>query len=430
MSHSPSQLRPLAFRRQNVLVAFPYAILIQVFSAVSTGMMLYGYKYALKDEMNLSASQMSYCNFAISLPLFCSFCFGLLRDRWRPFGMVDRPYLLVAPIVVCACCLTLGIGHRSLGRLITLLVVMNAGATLSGAAMSGMLGSLSKHFGLSGRISVAGMVVPCLAGFLLMPWTGHLVEHGGFSAVCYASTGLSLPVAVLAFLRPARLFPDEPTHASVSPTSPREPFGIAVKRLLTSRAALIAVLVCFLWDFTPGWGTPLFYQYSNVLRLTPGQIEFTYSVGTVGTMVSALAYGFFCFRIPTRNLLMVGIIVCVIGSAGLLLVHSYRSAVIVSIVVGLTYGMAEAGIYDLLYRASPPGLEGVAISLGLAATYLAGTLADVFGSFLYERGGFYPALMITLISTALILPLVVAFPSEVLAAREGKPIEPVTTLLS
>jgi MFS family permease len=256
-----------------------------------------------------------------------------------------------------------------------------------------------------------------------MSLTGHLIGAAGFSSICYVSAGLALPVAVLAFYRPAGLFPDgAPSMPEARLGLRQESLGAAVRRLLTSRPAMIAALICFLWDFTPGWGTPLFYQYTNVLHFSPAQFESTYTIGTVGSTLSALAYAFFCFRFSTKKLLVFGIVVCVAGSASLVFVHSYRAALIASLLIGLTYGTAEAGVYDLLYRASPPGLEGVAVLLGIAATYVAGTVADVFGSFLYERGGFHLALYTTLAATALILPLVCLVPYKVIAIREGNPI--------
>ncbi|HEX3655352.1 MAG TPA: MFS transporter [Pirellulales bacterium] len=418
----PDATNPVA--RSSARFAFLYATLVLVLSALSTGLMMYGYKYSLKDELHLSASQMAYCNCAISLPLFLSFLLGLLRDRWHPFGIVDRPYLLVSPIIVCGCCLLLGATHRSLHTVIGALVVMNAGAMLSGAAMTGMLALLSKHFGLSGRIAVAGLVIPSLVSFMFMSLTGYLVETGGFSAICYVSAGLTLPVAILAFYRPTELFPrNAPPTSTSGHRVPRESLGPALRRLLSSRAAVIAVLICFLWDFAPSWGTPLFYQFTNVLQLSPAQFESTGTVGTVGNLISAMSYAYFCFKFSTRRLLVFGTILCVVGSASLLFVRSHHSALAVSLVLGLTCGIAEAGIYDLLYRASPPGLEGVAVLLGIAATYLAGTIADVLGSFLYEYGGFDLAVCTTASATALILPFVYLVPDKVLAIREGNPIE-------
>ena len=301
---------PMTGSKPSSAFAFAYAILILLFVALNTGLVLYGYKYALKDDLRLTATQLSYSNLAVSIPLFLSFSFGLLRDRWRPFSLVDRPYLLTGPIVVCISCLVLSAVHRSLYVVVGLIMLINAGAMLSGAATSAMLALLSKHFGVSGRIAVGGMIVPNLIGMGLMPLTGHLVQSGGFTAVCRVSAWLAVPGVLLAFFRPARLFPTE-SEAPDRPTltGSREPFWPAVRRLVRSRSALLAALICFLWDFTPGWGTPLFYQYTNVLHFAPQQVEFTYSVGTIGTTLSALLYGVTCFRFPTRRLLIIGIVV-------------------------------------------------------------------------------------------------------------------------
>ena len=50
-----------------------------------------------------------------------------------------------------------------------------------------------------------------------------------------------------------------------------------------------------------------------------------------------------------------------------------------------------------------------------------------FGSFLYDRGGFYLRVRHPLAATALILPLVFLMPKSVLSIREGTAIEPLTT---
>ena len=407
--------------RPAVGFAFLYAILILILSSANTGLTMYGYKYALEDEMHMSAPQMALSNFAITIPLFLSFGVGLLRDRWHPFGLVDRPYLLLSPLIVAGASLLLGTVHRSVPTVLGLLVLINAGAVLGAAAMSAMLALLAKHFGLSGRISVAALVIPNLIGAELMSLTGTLVASGGFSSLCYVSIAFALPVAALALYRPARLFPQDSTPRLTGNGQPGGESTMSdIKRLLASRPALIAALVCFLWDFTPAFGTPLFYYYTQVFHFSPVQYETTNSAGTLGSTLSALSYAFLCFRFSTQKLLKFGVIFAVAGSMSLLLVSSYSSALVASSLMGLTFGITRAGIYDLLYRASPPGLEGVAVSLGLAATYVAGTVGDVLGSFLYERGGFHLALFLTIGTTALILPLIYQVPHAILAVREGR----------
>ena len=90
--------------------------------------MFVGNKYAFEDELHLTPAQTSYWNFIVDVPVLFSFGFGLLRDRWRPFGLADRPYLLAAPAIICGCCLLAGAMPRTLPLLVTLLLVINAAA--------------------------------------------------------------------------------------------------------------------------------------------------------------------------------------------------------------------------------------------------------------------------------------------------------------
>jgi hypothetical protein len=398
-----------------------YAGLLLVLLGCSTGLMLYGYKYALVKEQNISALALALSNFAINLPLFLSFVPGLLRDRVRPFGLVDRPYLFISPLIVASCCVLLGFAHRSTGLVIGLLVLINAAAVVSMATMNAMLAMLAKRFGLSGRISAIGILISNATSVGLLSLTGFLATTSGFSSICFASAALALPIVVLAFYRPASLFPIElPSADHPLPAAEGRTIWQLMGGLLANRPARLAALICFLWDFTPGFGTPIFYRYTGELHMSPAQFEFTTTIGMIGGALSAIAYARLCFYFPPRKLLPVGTALAVIGSAGLLFVQTYSDAVIAALIAGLSAGIGKAGIYDLLYRASPRGLEGAAVSLGIAATYIAGTLGDIVGSLLAESGNFALALVLTLITTAMIIPLVFLMPANIVSDVEGR----------
>ncbi len=84
--------------------------------------------------------------------------------------------------------------------------------------------------------------------------TGRIIETSGFLAVCYISATMASSVIVLAFYRPAALFPDE----RATPLNRKKESSIhAFGSLFLNRAALIAALVSLLWEFDPGWRTPL-----------------------------------------------------------------------------------------------------------------------------------------------------------------------------
>jgi MFS family permease len=249
---------------------------------------------------------------------------------------------------------------------------------------------------------------------------GRIVQTAGFSGVCYVSAVMAASVMVLAFYRPPQLFRAEDAIAQTSRRE-RESFVRALARLLSNRAALTAALVSLLWEFDPGWRTPLFYHYTNTLGFSASQYEFTDSIGAAGSLVSSLLYGVFCFKLENRRLMVISISVAVVGCAALAGVRSFPMAVAVACLVGLSTGLGDAGTADLLYRASPARLEGTSVLLGTASGILAADLADVVGTRLYERGGLPLALAITLATNVLILPLLYSIPSRVFATLEGVP---------
>jgi hypothetical protein len=75
--------------------------------------------------------------------------------------------------------------------------------------------------------------------------------------------------------------------------------------------------------------------------------------------------------------------------------------------------LGNAAYWDLLIRACPKGLEGTAYMLAVSGVFIATGGGDLFGSWLYLRGGFGLAIAATTIASALILPILPTIPREV-----------------
>ncbi len=82
--------------------------------------------------------------------------------------------------------------------------------------------------------------------------------------------------------------------------------------------------------------------------------------------------------------------------------------------------MALCAFNDLLIRCCPPELEGAAFLFVGAASALAADTSDLFGSWLYEKGGFTLALIVTTVFTGLILPVLPLIPRAITKPREGE----------
>ena len=82
------------------------------------------------------------------------------------------------------------------------------------------------------------------------------------------------------------------------------------------------------------------------------------------------------------------------------------STIVVAVLYGLFGGFATAAYIDLIMRSCPKGLEGTAMMVSQTSAFaLAGNSGNLLGSWIYSKGGFASAVIITTLATALIVPV-------------------------
>src|SRR5438105_12456434 len=73
--------------------------------------------YMLKDQLHLSAADVSSFRFFTAIPVYLSFVFGFTRDLWNPLGMRDRGYFLIFAPLTAAVFLWMSVSTLSYGQL-------------------------------------------------------------------------------------------------------------------------------------------------------------------------------------------------------------------------------------------------------------------------------------------------------------------------
>src|SRR5665213_1040566 len=61
---------------------------VYYFTDISTSFML-------KNQLHMNADSVSTFRLLTAIPVYLAFIFGLMRDRWNPFGMRDRGLLII-----------------------------------------------------------------------------------------------------------------------------------------------------------------------------------------------------------------------------------------------------------------------------------------------------------------------------------------------
>jgi Na+/melibiose symporter-like transporter len=158
-----------------------------------------------------------------------------------------------------------------------------------------------------------------------------------------------------------------------------------LKVVLSCKNIWICSGLLFLVHLAPGFGTPLFYYKSEVLKFDEQFIGNLTVVGGVMGLVGALLYPLLCRKFHLRGLLYLSISSTVLSALCYLGYVSKSSAIVIEGVGILGYTLAQLPLFDLAARATPKGSEALGYAVMLALGNLSTSFSDVLGSLLFEK---------------------------------------------
>jgi MFS family permease len=345
--------------------------------------------------------------------------FGLTRDLWNPLGMRDRGYFLVfAPLTAVVFAWMAYSQLTYTGLFIGMLLVMFLWRFVS-AGQWALLALVGQEKLMSGRLSALWNIVasvPYIVGAFASGWIAqHLPPHQTFLLMMV----LSLGMAAFAFWKPKAVF----GHAYDKPVAKGSDLIGDIKRLLRHRAAYPAVLIMFMFQFAPGSNTPLQFYLTNKLHASDAIYGDYYAIFAAAFIPVFFLYGWLCKRASLKTLLWWGTIITVPQMIPLALVHSADQALWLALPIGMMGGVAAGAYYDLAMRSCPPGLQGTLMMMVDGMYMLSYRGGDIVGSMIYDSSPVYGFLYCALATTAvyaLILPVLLLIPKEVIATADGE----------
>jgi len=376
--------------------------------------------YFLKDTLHLSPVRLAIFQAIVSIPVCLGFVFGFIRDRWRSPRWGDPQYLLACALVAAGGYLWLGTSTIDYFKLLSLVFVVVIVYVMLFAAAQALMTGVAQAHGMTGRLSVVfgfGFFIPAVLSAFAGGW---LVAHVSVRGTFLIAAGVTLVIALQAFWRLEAA--DEFEHM----LGRGEKGFAAIRRVMGHRPLWPAAAIFFLWNFSPGWGTPMFYHLTEHVRISSELFGTFTALQSAFFLPTTLLYGYLCVRAPLSRLLWWGTIVAILQGPIMFLAQGPVSTIVVAILYGLFGGFATAAYLDLIMRSCPKGLEGTAMMIAqTSASSLAGNSGNLLGSWIYSSGGFASAVIITTLATALIVPMLRSVPARLTSTRDGEPIEPV-----
>jgi predicted MFS family arabinose efflux permease len=392
-----------------VYLAMPHGYLLDIATS-----------FILKDQLHASATQVSLFRLVIGIPLYLSFVFGFTRDLWNPLGRRDRGFFLLFAPATAVVFLWLAYSQLSYSGMLAGMLLVMVLYRFVAAAYQALLALVGQEQLMTGRLSVVWNIVsalPYVAGGFAGGWIAQNLPP---SRTFLLAAALTLALALVVLWKPRSVF----SHAYDQIQAKGADFIGDVKRLAKHRAIYPAVLVTFMFQFSPGANTPLQYYLSDKLHASDAVYGYFNGIFVAAFIPIFFIYGFLCKRVALNKLLWWGTVIAVPQLVPLAFIHSGAGALWSAMPIGMMGGVAVAAYYDLAMRACPPGLQGTLMMLVDGAYQLSYRAGDLVGVKIYEsspdHGFLYCVIAITVVY-ALILPILLLIPKELIATADGEP---------
>jgi MFS family permease len=350
------------------------------------------------DPVTISASLA-----ILDLPWIIKPVWGAISDFVPLFGYRRRPYLVlanVAAFLAFAWVATLDTTAAMVPALTVTAIAMAVSSTLCGALLvetgqkTNSTGSFVNQQWL--WFNIAQMIAVLLAGYLIEV----LSPLGALHAA--AVIGALAPLSII-----AGVWLIEEPRARIDLEALRERLHALISVFRNRNLWFVAGFL-FLYYFSPGFGTPLYFQMSDRLHFSQGFIGILSSVSAAGWIIGGLLYRWRLNRLDRLALLRLSILGGVISSLSYLALGP-DTAVAIWLFGGITSMIAMIATMSLAAESCPAGAEGFAFAGMMSILNVAVPLSDTLGSVLYQHvfnEQLAPLIVVSAAATALVFFLI------------------------
>jgi hypothetical protein len=412
--------------REKISIYLGNLVFLLAFGDPGGGLISIPIGFFLKNKLHLTAPQLADFRLVAAIPIYLSFIFGFIRDIWNPFGMRDRGFMLLFGAITAGLYVVFAFTPISLVTLLIADLLLTTSFLFVASAQNGLTSTIGQQHAISGQLSAVWNV------FTSIPNTAALLLGGSLSAMLESENAeqaarilflggatIMALVAAYATLRPKSVF-DNLRSERVDPVEPAKD----VRRLIRHWPIYPVLLIWTLWSFAPGSETPLQYYLQNTLRGDDAQWGQWNAIVEASYIPTFIVFRLLCRRFPLKDLLFWGTIIAVPQMVPILLVHSATTALVAAVAMGLMGGVATAAYLDLIIRSCPPGLQGTILMTSAALSVIVSRFGDVLGTVLYQDyGGFTVCVIAITLVYALILPILMLLPKDLIVTADGQELQ-------
>jgi MFS family permease len=365
---------------QHLLWFFALVYIVEGLGQV-VGLIAQPLTYYLKEVHGYSALQVTAFITVFNVPWVIKPVYGLISDFLPLFGYRRKSYLLIANAAAIAgyfWTTQINVPHVLLLALMLTAYAMAISSTLCGA----VLVENGQKLHASGAFVNQQWLWFNVAAMAAAIVGGQLVQHLPPASALHVAAGIVAVAPFAVIVGTLALIPEQ--KASINMQVIRGTLDGLLASFKRRELWVIAVFI-FLYYFSPGFATPLYYHMTDKLKFSQGYIGILGSIASAGWVFGALLYRRFFGGLSLKRLLNASIAFGTATTAAYLLLGSETSAAILNFCSGFAAMLATVATLTLAADYCPQRAEGFAFAILMSIINLATALADNVGSFLYTH---------------------------------------------
>jgi predicted MFS family arabinose efflux permease len=337
--------------------------------------------YYLKQVHGFSALQVTAFVTVFNVPWVIKPVYGLVSDFLPLFGYRRKSYLLLANVAAVGgyfWTTQITVPSMLLFALMLTAYAMAISSTLCGAVLVEN-GQRLKESGTFVNQQWLWFNVAAMAAAIV---GGQLVQRLPASSALHIAAGMVAVAPIAVILGTLTLVPEQ--RVAIDVAGMRRTFAGLLASFKRRELWIIGVFI-FLYYFSPGFATPLYFHMTDSLKFSQVYIGILGSIASAGWVVGALLYRRFFGGLSLKTLLNVSIAFGTVTTAAYLLLGSEVSAAILNFASGFAAMLATVSTLTLAADYCPQRAEGFAFAILMSIINLATASADNVGSFLFTH---------------------------------------------
>jgi MFS family permease len=380
---------------RRLLVFFALVYLVEGVGQIG-GLIAQPLTFYLKEVHGWAALQVTAFLAVFNFPWIIKPVYGLLSDFVPIFGYRRKSYLIIANIVAMAAYLW-STQLSAPGELVWALQLTAYAMAISSTVCGAVLVENGQRLGQSGRFVNqqwlwfnAAAMVSAIGGGQLVQWLPPATALHTAALIVAAAPAATLLGTLL-------LVQEEPMHLDAGALR-RSIDGLA--GAFKKRELWIVGSFLFLYYFSPGLATPLYYAMTDNLKFPQGFIGLLGSITSAGWIAGALLYPRLLENLSSKRLLNLSIALGTVTTAAYLVLVNETSAVILSFCSGFAAMLATVATVTLAADYCPQRTEGFSFAVMMSLINLATASGDVIGSYLFDHQFHHRLTPLILVSAA------------------------------